>query len=229
MVDIALIILLLLGGFIGAKRGFTQQLVHTVGTIAIIVLAFMFKAPVANFLYKTMPFFNFSGRLEGITSLNLLLYALLSFLLVFSILSVILAILKGTTKVFEKMLKATIILGIPSKILGGIVGVVNNAIYIFIAIYFLSLPMLNFTPVTDSKLANAMLNNTPILSNVCSKTLEVFVDIDKLVEQYKNETDVTYLNQATLQVLVDKKITSASTANELIASGKLTGVRPVEQ
>ena len=227
MIDIALIILLLLGGFIGAQRGFTQQLVHTVGTIAVIILAFIFKTPLAYLLYKTMPFLNFSGSIEGITSLNLLLYALIAFLLIFLVLSAVLVFLKRTTKFFEKLLKLTLILGIPSKILGAIVGVINNAIYIFIAIYFLSLPVFNFTPITESKLANTMLNNTPILSSVCSKTLEVFIDIDQLVDEYRNEKDAKYLNQATLQLLVDKKIITKKVVNELIASGKLTNVSPI--
>ena len=115
IVDVVIILVLVLGLVVGAKKGFTRQLVDTVGTIAVIVLSFLLKGYVSSILYKFCPFFHFSGNLEGITSLNLLLYEVVAFFILFIILSSILKVLKLTTNIFEKFLKMTIVLGIPSK------------------------------------------------------------------------------------------------------------------
>jgi Colicin V production protein. len=231
IVDIVVIILLALGAIVGYKKGFTSQLLDTVGLIVIIVLSFLLKGFITGFLYNVMPFFNFYGDFQYITSLNIILYEVVAFVLIFSILSAILALLKATTRIFETMLNFTIILGIPSKILGAVVGLVNNFIFIFVALYFLSLPMLGFTVIRDAAVTDKILGSTPFLSNICSKSLDIFEDIDDLVDEYKDKLDSDQrdeVNQKTLQLLVDKKVIKASTANELISSGKLRYLTPVE-
>jgi len=229
MVDIIIIILLGLGIFVGIRRGFTRQLVETVGTIIVIVISFLFSGYLANFFYKVFPFFNFSGRFEGITSLNLLLYEVIAFLVIFSLLSGILKILKTTTTVFEKLLNATIILGIPSKILGALVGGINNFIYIFVALYFLSLPVFGITQVADSNIGNGVLHNTPILSNLGKNYLDIFDELDALLEKYKHGSTKEELNQQTLELLINNRIVSRPTVNNLIDTGKLTGLNKVER
>ncbi len=229
IVDVIIILILMFGAAVGAKKGLTRQLVDTVGTIAIIILAFLFKGYVSAILYKFFPFFNFSGSIEGITSLNLLLYEVVAFFFLFLVFSSVLKVLKLTTSIFEKVLNMTIILGIPSKILGAIVGVIQNFIFLFVALYFLRLPVFKLEYVKESTLADKMLNSTPILSNICGDTLSVFKDFDALLEEYKNEEDKTVLNQKTLELLVDKKIVDISTANKLIAQGKLKNVVVIQR
>ncbi len=221
IVDVVIILVLVLGLVVGAKKGFTRQLVDTVGTIAVIVLSFLLKGYVSSILYKFCPFFHFSVNLEGITSLNLLLYEVVAFFILFIILSSILKILKLTTNIFEKFLKMTIVLGIPSKILGAIVGMIQNFIFLFVALYFLRLPVLGLELIKESKLSDKILNSTPLLSSVCKNTLSVFEDFDKLIEEYKNEKDHALVNQKTLELLVEKKIVNIEVANKLIAEGKL--------
>jgi len=134
-----------------------------------------------------------------------------------------------TTSIFEKVLNMTIILGIPSKILGAIVGVIQNFIFLFVALYFLSLPILRLDYIKESKLSNKLLNSTPVLSNICGDTLSVIKEFDDLVEEYKNDEDRKVLNQKTLELLIDKKIVDLDTANKLIAEGKLKNVNIVER
>lgn len=228
VVDILIIVFILFGAAIGFSKGFTRQLVDTVGTIAVIVLSFMFKGVVSGILYKFMPFFNFSNKFAGITSMNILLYEVIAFILVFIILNTILVILKKTTKLFEKLLNATIILGIPSKILGALVGVANNFIFTFIALYFLSLPVFGLDIVTNSKLANKILNSTPILSNLCDNTVKSFSELDILMEQYQSNPDRISLNQQTIELLIESKVVDRETVNDLIESGKLTNAEIIK-
>lgn len=229
IVDVVIILVLMLGIVVGAKKGFTRQLVDTVGTIAVIILAFLLKGSVSTILYKYFPFFHFSGELEGLTSLNLLLYEVAAFFILFVLLSSILRVVRLTTNIFEKALKMTIVLGIPSKILGALVGLIQNFIFLFVALYFLRLPIFGLDMVKESPLADKLLNSTPLLTSVCGDTLTVFKDFDDLLEEYKNEKDHSVLNQKTLELLVDKKIVNIETVNKLIAEGKLENAVVLER
>lgn len=228
VVDILIILFIIFGAAIGFAKGFTRQLVDTVGTIAVIVLSFMFKGIVSGILYKFMPFFNFSNKFAGITAMNILLYEVISFILVFIIFSTVLVILKKTTKWFEKILNATIILGIPSKILGAVVGIINNFIFSFIILYFLSLPVFGIKVVSESNLSNKILNSTPVLSNLCDNTVKVFDEFDELLDQYQTNPNRINLNQQTIELLIESKVVDKDTVNELIKSGKLTNAEIIK-
>lgn len=224
IVDIIILIVLGFGFLIGFKRGFTHQLVSLIGIFAIIILSFLLKNPISIFLYNNLPFFKFGGIFKDITVLNILVYEVIAFFIVFIILTIIFKIILKITKVFEKILKATIILGIPSKILGAILGVLQNLIYVFIIIYILSLPTFNLSIIKNSKVANIILDKTPILNSICDDTLEVFNEVISLKEEYKNTTNIVEYNQKTLNIMIDKGVISEENAQKLIDKGKIKGV-----
>lgn len=228
VVDVVIILLILFGGFIGMKRGFTRQLVDTVGVIVAIILAFLLRGYVSNLFYKFMPFFEFGGRFEGITAMNILLYEVIAFILILCLLSGILTFLRKSTNVFEKMLNATIILGIPSKILGFIVGIINNFIYVFIVLYVLSLPMLGFTFISEAKVTTSILESTPILSHFCNGSVQVFEEMHDLMEEYRTGEDREALNQKTLLLFIEHDVTDKETINELIKNEKLENATVIE-
>ena len=224
IVDIVILVLLAFGALIGLKRGFTRQLVSLLGIFVILVLSFLLKNPISVFLYNNLPFFNFGGIFKDITVLNILVYEIIAFFIVFLILTIIFKILLKITKVFEKILTATIILGIPSKILGALLGVVQNIIYGFIALYILSLPMFNLDIINNSKVSNFILDKTPILNSVCDETLKVFNEVIELKEEYDTTTNVGEFNQKVLNVMIDNKVITEENVQNLIDKGKIKGV-----
>lgn len=224
VVDIVILIFLGFGALIGFKRGFTRQLVSLIGIFAILILSFILKNPISIFFYNNLPFFNFGGIFKDITVLNILLYEVIAFFVVFFVLSILFKILVCFTKIFEKVLKATIILGIPSKILGGIVGGIKTLIYIFIAMYVLSLPTFNLSIIEESKIGNTILDKTPILGSICDDTLVVFNEIIELKDEYENTDNVKEFNQKTLNIMIDNKIITEENAQNLIDKGKIKGV-----
>ena len=161
IVDVVIIMGLLLGGVTGAKNGFFRQSVVLIGTILCFILAWVFKNPIANFLSFTLPFFNFAGPFEGLTSLNIVMYQLIAFLLLLSLFSAILAIIIKATGVFEKILNFTIILGIPSKILGFIVGVIEAYVIVFVVLFFVNQPAVNLEIVKESTFSPKIVNSSP--------------------------------------------------------------------
>lgn len=221
VVDIVIILLILMFGLIGFKRGVFKELVTTVGTILVIILAFYFKNPLANFLSLNLPFFEFGGPFLGLTSLNIVLYQLISFLIICALLSVILNLLISVSGILEKILKMTIILSIPSKILGAIVGFIEGFVLVFIILFFINQPSFNLQIVNESKLTPVILNSTPGLSNVIKDFNSSFEDIYELSNKYMNTSDKNDFNKETVDVLLKYKIVTVDHVSKLVEKDKL--------
>lgn len=224
IVDIVILIFLVFGALLGFKRGFTRQLVHFIGIFAIIVLSFFLKNPISIILYKNLPFLNFGGIFKDITVLNILVYEVIAFFIVFFVLLIIFKILLKVTKIFEKLLTVTIILGIPSKIIGAILGVGESIIYTFITLYILSLPTLNMNIINESRLANIILDKTPILHNICDKTISVFDEIKELKKSYEKSNNMDEFNQKALNIMTTSGVITDENAKELIKNEKIKNV-----
>ena len=221
IVDVGIVFLLLFGALRGFKRGFTRQLINSLGFIIIVFLAFQLKTPVSLLLFKILPFFKFGGVLKGVVVFNILLYEILAFLIVLVLLSLLLKVLLLASRVFETILNMTIILGIPSKILGAIVGVVEYYVIIFVLLYVASLPVFDTSIFDESQNKNLILNNTPILSNFADKSLGVLDDFTVLKEKFTTEKDVNQFNLEALDLLLAKQIVKVETIDSLIGNNKL--------
>lgn len=222
IVDILIIIFLLFGVVIGFKQGFTKSLVSFLGIIVVTIIAYFLKNPVSEFLMSFCPFFNFGGIIKGITVLNVAVYEIIAFALVFSILMVLLRVLLITTGVLETILKFTIVLGIPSKILGAVVGLIKNYIMVFFVLYLLSMP--NFIVVDFIKNSNyrePILKNTPLLSNVASSSLKVLDEFKGLSDKYTGAENSNEFNLETLDLFLKYKVVTPDLVKKLDESGKI--------
>ena len=222
IIDILIIIFILLGASIGFKQGFTKSLVSFVGIIIVTILAYLLKNPVSEFLMSIGPFFNFGGVIKGVTVLNIAVYEIIAFLLVFSILMIILKVLLVTTGIVETILKFTIILGIPSKILGAVVGALKNYVIVFFVLYLLSMP--NFVDVgfvKDSNFREPILKNTPLLSMVADSSLKVLDEFKGLSDKYVDTDDSNEFNLETLDLFLKYKVVTVDTVKKLDESGKI--------
>lgn len=221
VVDIVIVIFLLFGAFLGFKRGFTKQLVSSIGFILVVILAFILKNPISEFLYQNLPFFKFGGIFKGVTVLNIVIYEVIAFLLVLSILMIGLRILLLATSIFEKVLNMTIILGIPSKIMGAILGVIEYYVVVFIILYILSFPMFNSVILADSKYKDKIIHNTPVLSNFADKSMNIVNDFVELKNKYEKETNPNQFNYEALDVLLKHKVISVKSVKKLDEKNKL--------
>lgn len=222
IVDIVILIIILLGAVIGFKRGFTRSLVSALGFIVIAILAYFLKNPLSILLYENLPFFKFGGILKGVTVLNIALYELLAFVIVLAILGVALKILMVATSVFEKILKMTIILGIPSKIMGAVVGALEAFVIVFISLYALSLPIFNISIVNDSNWKDTILNKTPILSAFSKDTMKVIDEFASIKEKYKdNNKNAEEFNKEVLDLFLKYDVVKVSSIDKLVEKEKL--------
>ena len=127
------------------------------------------------------------------------------------------------SSVFEKILNATIILGIPSKIAGGIVGIVYHYILAFVILYILTLTCFNFPMVTESKLRQNIVNNTPVLSNIVDSSVNVIEEFMSIKDKYDDKTiSEKDFNYQTIEIFLKYKLLKTSSLEKLIESGKIT-------
>lgn len=213
IVDAIVLLVLLTGLVIGFKRGVIKQTVKFVGSIGVVVGAVLLKTPVAMFLNTTFPFINFNG----LSSLNILLYEVIAFVLVLTILTVIFKLLCLISGWIEKLLKATIILSIPSKILGAVVGLFEAYLIVFVLFILLSSPIFNFKIVNDCYFKELILEKTPILSNLSKNIVITFEEVWKL----RNSEEKDDLDDKIYEILINNKIVTKKNINKLIEAGKV--------
>lgn len=220
VVDVIIIALLILGGVAGFKAGVIKKLTDFIGMFVVIILAFYLKNYISVIMYENLPFFNFFGLINGIDTLNILLYEVIAFLVIFIALLFVLKVVLMLTGLVEKILKATVILSISSKLLGIVVGVIEMYVYLFLILVIVSLPIFDSSFLKDSKMNNFILNNTPVLSGVSEEIIDIYGDVYNIIDNRKNKTN-EQLNEEILKVLIDKKVVTKESAKKLVDKNKI--------
>ena len=222
IVDILILILLLIYTVKGFKNGAIKELVTFVGGLAVIVIAYMLKNPISIFMYENMPFMNFGGILSGISVLNIIVYELLAFLLVAGLLLFIYKLIISFTNIIETILKATVILEIPSKIIGLIVGFIEGVVVVFILLFVMMQFNVTRDYIRSSKLSENILTKTPILGNATSAVYNSLQEIYTLADTYKDSPNRDQVNLEALDILLKYKLIDTNNARVLVDTGKLT-------
>ena len=224
IMDAVIILFLLLGAVLGFKAGVIKSGVTFIGTLIVIVLAFILKNPLSTVLYTYLPFFRFGGLFKGVSLLNILIYEAISFLIVFVVLYAILRVLIIATGILEKVLKFTIVLGIPSKILGAIFGALSMFVVLFVCLFAFTQFNFSYEVTEGSKYTWKILESTPLLSNYVSSGFKSVKEIYSLTDMYKTDADEenVALNLKALEILLKNEVLSPSNARALIENGKLS-------
>lgn len=222
VLDIIILIILALGAIIGWKRGIVTQAISLVSTYLVIIVAFLFKGPLALFLCKILPFFSFKGAFAGITVLNILVYEAIAFFILIGILLTAVQLLLFVSKIIDKLIKMTIILTIPSKLIGLVLGVLEYYLFVYIILFIISISScFNLNISTESKLGKGILEYTPILNIYGDKIVEAGEEIIGLKDKYKESNDKEKFNLEALDVLLKYKITTTESVEKLIKLEKL--------
>lgn len=220
IIDAIILLFILLCGVIGFKDGVIKRLSTIVGLLLVVIIAFNLKSKLSVYFYENLPFFNFGGIFKGIQSLNIIFYEMLAFVIIASVLMIAYNILLGITGLIEKFLKATVILSIPSKILGFIVGLIEGYIWTYIILFIITLPMFKVPGINDSKTANYILKETPILSKYTKETVDISNSVYKIIVERDNKTN-EQINEESLDLMLKYKVITVSSAEKLIDRNKI--------
>ena len=218
--DIIILIALAFGAVGGFKAGVIKKTADFVGMFIIVILAFYLKNYLSVIMYENLPFFNFWGFIKGLDAINILFYETLAFIIVFMALLFVLRVVLTVTGLIEKLLKATIILSIPSKLLGIVVGVIEMYVYVFLILIVLTLPIFDLPYVRESKTANFIINNTPILSGISEDMINIYDDVYDVVINKNSKTD-EQLNNDITKILIDNNVITKESARKLVERNKL--------
>ena len=189
---------LLLGALAGFHRGVIKSLVQLIGTMCIAIIAYELKGFVANFLIEHLPFFDFGG----------ILYCILNILITLS-------------GVIEKLLKMTIVLAIPSKILGLIVGAIEGLAFAFLVLFILFHIPATTNYVKDSTSGIILLERMPFMSTVMNKTTLALDEIVDMANDFKDNENRKELNIRVLSTLIHYNIISVEDVEKLGEDGKI--------
>jgi uncharacterized membrane protein required for colicin V production len=221
IVDAIILLFILLGGVVGFKEGVIKKLTTVIGLIVVIVLSFVLKNKLSVFFYENLPFFDFWGVFKGVQVLNILFYEILAFVLIASVLMMVYRVILMITGLLEKVLKATVILSIPSKILGFFVGLLDAYIWVYIILFILTLPIFNIRDIHESQVANYMLTKTPILAKYTDETVKIYDEVYNVIDNRKDKTNIE-LNEESLDVMLKYKFVTVESAEKLIKSNKIS-------
>jgi uncharacterized membrane protein required for colicin V production len=179
MLDIIILLMLLVGLFVGAKRGLIVQLIHMTGFIIALFVAYTYYKPLAEkfVLWIPYPAVDSDSTLTiAIERLDLdqTFYQLIAFALIFFV-------IKFTLQLVASMfdfLKYLPVLGFFSKIAGAILGFIEFYIILFIVLYVVALlpigPFQNL--MNNSVLANYLIEHTPFLSETVKNWWYIYVE-----------------------------------------------------
>ena len=231
VVDIAIVAMILMFAVVGMKNGFLKQIISLAGIVIVFIVSFIFKEQVGNFLCKFLPFFTFkSTQAEGLVALNILIYQLVGFFIIFSILMGIYSLILRITGIIQKVINKTIIFLLPSKIGGLIVGAFEGYILTFIVLMVLTIPLKNVAMFKESHVLNLMINKTPIVSKYTKDLATIIDDTYILVDGVSDKK--TAINEANLKMIdgmLKYKIVSKKTIEQLVVLDKLNTVENIDR
>ena len=203
LVDIFFLLIILVCGLIGLKRGFFKELVLTVGYIILLIISYKLITPTTNLIISLVK--------VGNNPLNLLIYQIIAFLVVFIILGIIFQLIVFLTNILEKLLNVTIVLGIFSKILGFILGLVKGVIVAYLLSLLFTLPMFNNI---------AMFRNSTVRTELLTKMPNI--KLNKIVNEIsKLDINSIDFNKQVLQILIKYNILTKEKVIDMVKSGQL--------
>lgn len=221
LVNVIIILLLLLGFVVGFKRGFIKQTILSVGTVVLFVMSFKLKGVISPILYNYLPFIKLEGFFKNSSVINIVIYELIAFAIMLSILMIVFKLVLLIGNILDKAVKFTIILGIPSKVLGGVMGFIETYVIIYIVLIILMLPTFNIKQLNNSSIATKIINQTPVVSKYTKPITNSMTEINNLREIYKTGNNEKVINEEMLKILLENKIISKKQALKLYDDKKL--------
>ena len=223
--DIGIILLFIMFLIMGVKRGVIKEAVSLIAIILVFILSYSLKGIVGNIFCMLLPFFKW----DGFVTFNIFFYQVLGFILVFAIMLLIYEASLKISKFLQKIVNATIILWLPSKILGGVVSFIKGYLVLFIIFLLLVIPLNNVDMFKDSKCVNFILYKTPVISNYTKDFVKPISEVAELSDKATNGTiTVNEANLKALDIMLKYKVVDKKTIESLIEVNKLDDVKDID-
>ena len=178
MLDLIILVVLLVGLLVGAKRGFIVQMMHIVSFVVALVVAYIYYKPLAQKFVFWVPYpgVTDSGSLGVvIDSLDLdrTFYRVVAFAVIFFAVKISLQIVAS---IFD-FIAYLPVLNMVNRWRGALFGLIENYLILFIVLYVLALVPLDLVQNLMSKsfLSGLMLEHTPIITKMFQKWWYIYL------------------------------------------------------
>lgn len=224
--DILIIAIILIGMYLGYQRG----VIKVLSDFAILLFSMIVASPISkllcSLLYPVLPFFNFTGNIKGLKSLNIILYRVIFYFLILiiliSIIKTVLLKLGLLRKITDTMVEA----GIISKLLGLLVAFPLMIVFLYNVMFILNSPFINLDFTNDSKGYKMILEKTLIISKQNERVYLCENDTKKIVNgKYNTDKNYKIANDKILKSSIDHKLISNNNVTKLKDKKKLDGKR----
>ena len=115
----------------------------------------------------------------------------------------------------------TIILGIPSKIIGAVLGFLEAVVFSFIILFVLLQFNVTHTWIKESSVAMSILDKTPLIGSMVNDTYEAILEISDLQDKYEGSNNKAAYNGEILSIMLRYHVITPDTTRKLIDSDKL--------
>ncbi len=220
IVSAVIVIYIFFEVYAGWKKGFFESSIRFLGVILAVIGAYLLKDSVSVLMYTHLPFFEFGGLFKGVSSLNIILYELIAFVAVFILLMLVVKIICKITGLIDKIMSLVFFLGIPNKILGGLVGFVQALVFLYFVIFGVKVVGNLVGMEMRPSLADVVVE-LPVLNNTFGDILSSLDDITALATEYENTKDKDEFNNKAIEILLEYEIITEDNLKLLIESGKI--------
>ena len=122
----------------------------------------------------------------------------------------------------QKLINMTIILGLPSKIIGFVIGLLEYYILSFIIIYILTIPIFSVKEVIESKNAQFILHKTPVISKFAKNSAGFIGEFIELRDKYEVTESANEFNYETLDLFMKYDIVNVKSVKKLKEKNKIS-------
>lgn len=227
--DIGILLVLIMFVIVGIKRGVIKEAVSLVAIVLVFILSFALKGIIGDILCVIFPFMEFFGSLKGMVTLNIFIYQLIAFAIVFIILLSVYELSLKISKFLQKIVNATIILLLPSKILGGVVSALKGYVILFIVFLLLMIPFGNVPLFKESKGIQFIVYKTPVLSGYTNNFVEPVKEVIDLTDKVASKKiGMNDANLKALDIMLKYKVVNKKTIESLVEVDKLKDVQNID-
>ena len=216
VISIIVILVLVSDIIAGYKKGFLENTIKFLRVVISMIIGYLFEGSLSSYLYLNYHFFN----LVGVSSVNILIYEVIAFFVLYIIVSLILKIICDILKLEERLLRLISIIGVPNKIMGAIFGGLKSLIFLYFILSLFFVVSTFFEIDTGESLGDYIVD-IPILKNTFGSVLDSFDQISELALEYEHIQDKSQLNTDAIDILLKYDIISEDNLELLIESGKV--------
>lgn len=234
IIDIILLLIIVKSAFSGFKRGFFREILDIIAMIIAIIIAFKYMGVVSDIFYQTLPFFNIKILGVSIVAINILIYQIIAFIILTVLIYAGANILISVTGLIKKAISIKLApkIDLLYSLFGGIIGLLNGYVIVFILLIILSPFLNNFSIYRNSSIKNIILYKTPILTKQADKYTKALSDVTDLTDKIsKDKKKIKHSNQYNLEaldIMLKYKVVSVKTISRLNDSNKLSSIKNAE-